>query len=291
MGGMFGESKFDILKKIPPTLTPKSALVKLPATVEDVKKKIKNEGFEFPLIFKPDLGERGFMVKKISGDKDIDAYLRKIKIDFIIQDLLEMPLEFGVFYRRFPNDAKGEVTSIVIKEMLSVVGDGVSTLEQLVHNKDRAKLQAKTLAHVYKAKWHTVISDGEKIELVSVGNHCLGTKFIDGSHLISQKLSESFDRISKQVDGFYFGRFDLRCHTLADVENGVVKIMELNGCGAEPSHIYSPGFPMRKAMKVMYLHWKDMYTISIENKKKGMRFTSLKSGYRFYKDFKKATTP
>lgn len=291
MGGMFGESKFDILKKIPPTLIPKSELVKLPTTVEEVKKKLADGGFEFPLIFKPDLGERGFMVKKISSTHDVNDYLSKIKIDFIIQELLEMPLEFGVFYRRFPNDANGEVTSIVIKEMLSVVGDGISTLELLVLNKDRAKLQGKTLAQVYKDKWHTVLSSGEKIELVSVGNHCLGTKFIDGSHLINQKLSESFDRISKQVDGFYFGRFDLRCHTLADLENGVVKIMELNGCGAEPSHIYSPGFPMRKAMKVMYFHWKDMYTVSIENRKKGMRYTSLKNAYRFYKDFKKATTP
>lgn len=289
MGGMFGESKFDILKKIPPSLKPKSTCIQLPTSTEEVINVLKREGHQFPIIFKPDLGERGFMVKRINNENDIAEYLKKIKINFIAQDLVDLPLEFGVFYRRFPNEENGEVTSIVEKEMLSVEGDGIKTLEELVLEKDRAKLQLKTLSNTFSDQWNSAPPKGKIIELVSIGNHCLGTKFIDGCHLINSTLSTSFDKISKQIDGFYFGRFDLRCNTLADLENGVVKIMELNGCGAEPSHIYNPGFSISMAMNVMYHHWKDMYRVSLENKKRGMNFISVKESFRLYKHFKTAT--
>jgi hypothetical protein len=68
-----------------------------------------------------------------------------------------------------------------------------------------------------------------------------------------------------------------------------VKIMELNGCGAEPSHIYNPGFPLSKAMSVMYHHWKDMYRVSMEHKASGMNYLSLKASIKLYKNFKMAT--
>ena len=54
--------------------------------------------------------------------------------------------------------------------------------------------------------------------------------FINSNHLITPALSASFDRISKQIDGFYFGRFDLRVKTIEDLEAGNIQILELNGC-------------------------------------------------------------
>src|SRR5687768_328946 len=85
MGGMFGESKIDILNKIPRELIPTTAFIKLPASRGAVIDAMKSNGLEFPVIFKPDLGERGFMVRRINGDSDIDKYIREIRIDFIIQ--------------------------------------------------------------------------------------------------------------------------------------------------------------------------------------------------------------
>src|SRR6478735_8894861 len=109
MGGMMGESKFDVLKLVPDELKPKTLLAKFPSTTEEVYEQMRMNGLPFPVIFKPDLGERGWMVRKIESQKDIDAYLQEIKIDFIIQELVDLPLEFGVFYVRIPNEEKGEV--------------------------------------------------------------------------------------------------------------------------------------------------------------------------------------
>jgi hypothetical protein len=289
MGGMFGESKYQVLKKIPSQYAPVTAFVTMPCEKMEVIRILERNGLRLPVIFKPDLGERGFMVQRIDSESDIENYLSKMKHNFLIQELIDLPLEFGVFYLRYPHQPKGIVTSVVIKEMLAVTGDGVSTLQQLILKKDRAKLQWETLKSIFSQRWHDVIPEGEKLELVSIGNHCLGTKFLDGSHLINEKLSDTFDELSKKIPGFYFGRFDLRCATLEDLYNGNVKVLELNGCGAEPAHIYHPGYSLFKAVKVLLLHWRNIFLIARENVKRGTAYVPFKEARMHYKKFKAAT--
>lgn len=290
MGGMFGESKFDILNKVPATHRPRTRLMKNSATRPEIMQMMAEEGLKFPVIFKPDLGERGWMVKKISTEEEIDRYLEKIKISFLVQEFVDLPLEFGVFYVRFPGEPSGRVTSIVGKEMLSVTGDGRSTLENLIGQQDRAWLQWETLRHDYQNRLSEVILAGQKIELVSIGNHCLGTKFLNANHLINDRLSASFDAISKQVDGFYFGRYDLRTASMQDLEAGRVMVMELNGCGAEPAHIYHPGFSIVEAIRVLFRHWHDIYRVSTENHRHGVPYLPLSEARMIYRQFKSLRT-
>jgi hypothetical protein len=289
MGGMFGESKYDVLKKVPPQLIPTTIFIKVPRTTADVIARMRENGMSFPVIFKPDLGERGFMVQRIDTESDIDTYLRQMKHSFVIQELIDLPLEFGVFYSRFPDDPKGKVTSVVMKEMLSVTGDGVSTLQQLILQKDRAKLQWERLKKKYSKSLSKIITHGETIELVSIGNHSLGTKFLDGNHLINDKLSDTFDEVSKQIEGFYFGRFDLRCRSLEDLYTGNVKVLELNGCGAEPAHIYHPGYSPFKAIGVLIEHWRNIFLIARENARRGTTYVPFREAKVYYKKFKTAT--
>lgn len=289
MGGMFGESKFEVLKKVPFQYIPTTTLVTMPSTKREIIDTMQKAGLRFPVIFKPDLGERGFMVCRINSEADVDNYLIKMKYPFLLQELIDLPLEFGVFYLRFPHQPRGKITSLVMKEMLSVCGDGYSTLQQLIFKKERAKLQWETLRQMYADRLNEIVPQGESIELVSIGNHCLGTKFLDGSHLINEKLSTTFDHISKQIDGFYFGRFDLRCASIQDLYEGEVKILELNGCGAEPAHIYDPGFSLLKAIRVLIVHWQNIFLIARENVKHGASYINLKEARMYYRKFKAAT--
>jgi hypothetical protein len=288
MGGMFGESKYDILKKIPQQYVARSVRINRAATTKFVEQVLIDHAIKLPAIFKPDLGERGFMVKKVQNDPDIESYLSKVNVDFIAQELITWPIEFGVFYTRFPNDVKGKVTSVVMKKMLTVEGDGHLTLEELIQKNDRAKLQWQKLKVTYHDDLHSIVPAGKIIELVSIGNHCLGTTFLNANHLITEELSQTFDTISKQIEGFYFGRFDLRCKHINDLYTGNIKIMELNGCGAEPAHIYQPGYSLFKAMGVLLLHWQNIYTIAKQNHRRGVNYTTMKQAYFHYKTFKAA---
>lgn len=289
MGGMFGESKYDVILKIPRQYIPKTILIPLPVTTDKVVEILSHEKFSFPVIFKPEIGERGYMVKRINDRNEIQNYISNLKTNFLVQDLVDLPCEFGIFYTRFPNQQNGKVTSVVIKEMLAVTGDGQSTLQELIFAKDRAKLQWKKLKKIYSGRLTEIIPSGKGIELISIGNHALGTKFIDGSYLINEKLSLTFDHISKQIEGFYFGRFDLRCASIEDLYEGKIKIVELNGCGAEPAHIYDPGFSLVKALKVLFVHWRNIFEISRQNKKRGVGYISFSMGRQLFKKFKTAT--
>jgi hypothetical protein len=286
LGGMFGESKYDVLKDLPAELIPRTALMKMPLTIDQVMHQLEQAGLHFPLVFKPDIGERGFLVKRIYSMEDVANYLQRIRVDFIAQELVELPVEGGVFYTRFPNDPTGKVTSIVLKEMLSVTGDGRSSIQELIFQKDRARLQWPLLKEMYADRLEKVLALNEQFELNSIGNHCLGTKFLDGRLYITDELSASFDRISKKLGDFYFGRFDLKCASVEALQRGEVKIIEVNGCGAEPAHIYQPGYSLWNAYSVLTTHWKNLFTISVQNNKRGHSFTSFREGLKIYRHFR-----
>jgi hypothetical protein len=131
-----------------------------------------------------------------------------------------------------------------------------------------------------------IINLGEKVELVSIGNHAVGTTFLDANHLINDRLHDTFNHISNSIKGFYFGRFDLKCSSLDDLYTGNVKILELNGCGAEPAHIYDPDFPFWKAVYVLLMHWNVIYKIAQANKKQGAAYMSFKQAVNYYRKFK-----
>ncbi|HMJ69510.1 MAG TPA: hypothetical protein VK508_11460 [Cyclobacteriaceae bacterium] len=285
-GGMMGESKSEVLRMVPEDVKPKTVLINVPATTASVLKQLSEEHLSFPLIFKPDLGERGWMVRKINDERDIEKYLGEIRIDFIAQTLVDLPLEFGVFYIRYPDKPDGRVTSVTMKQFLSVTGDGKSTLRDLILSLDRAKLQWDLLEVKYSDELDHVLRSGEVKELVSIGNHCLGTTFINANHLITPKLHASFDRISNQVKGFNFGRYDLRCASFEDLEAGRVMIVELNGCGAEPAHIYHPGASFWTALGTLFVHVHNMYRVSAINHSMGVPYLSFQEGRAIYRKFK-----
>ncbi|MDH4058107.1 MAG: hypothetical protein OEU76_05055 [Cyclobacteriaceae bacterium] len=288
MGGMLGESKYGVLKRVPPQLIPRTIFVEKPLTADQVVLLLKKNELDFPLIFKPDIGERGFMVKRIFSVSDVAKYVKEIKGSFLIQELIDLPVECGVFYTRFPDQPQGKVTSLVFKEMLSVTGDGHSTVQQLILNYERAKLQWERLRLSHDHALEKVLPTGDSLELNSIGNHCLGTKFLNGNEYINDELSTVIDSICKQIGGYYFGRIDLRCASLEDLHKGNVKIMEVNGCGAEPGHIYQPGFSLLAAYGVLFGHWKNIFLISEQNKKLGHTYPSLMEGVRIFKEFRRA---
>jgi len=70
-------------------------------------------------------------------------------------------------------------------------------------------------------------------------------------------MEAKFTEIAKDIPNFNYGRFDLKCNSITDLENGAnLRIIELNGIVAEPVHIYdSQTFSYLKALKVLKNHW------------------------------------
>ena len=277
-GGMFFESKWSIFKLIPKEFYPATLLVKKDDAVNGILEKMQADNITFPVIAKPDRGERGWCVKKINCATELADYKNAMSVDFLVQAYVNYPLEFSIFYFRNPNSETGVLTSVTLKKLLTIAGDGHSTIDELIKQNNRSFLQYKKLKQNKQIDFSRILEMGEQEVLVPYGNHVLGAMFLDYNQIIDQDLIDTFDGISKQIPGFYFGRYDLRCTSIEDLKKGRnIAILELNGAGAEPSHIYTPGFSFFKAQIVIANHYQMMYQAAFENKKAGVPFMSFKS--------------
>ncbi len=261
------ESKFKTIELVPKKYRPKSILVTPKTNFSTVVKKIEEVEINYPLIAKPDIGFRGLLVKKINSSTELKEYLKNYPIDIIVQEFLEYENECGIFYHRNPNNNKGLITSITLKKFISVIGDGKSSLKNLILNDDRAKIYFDVFNQMHQNEINNIPPKNKKIKLTVIGNHSKGTQFINGNHLISKKLEITFDRLSKEIDGWYYGRVDLKYNSFEQLENGSdFKILEINGIIAEPTHIYdSENFTYFNALKAIRKHWKYLFNISITN--------------------------
>ncbi len=238
-------------------------------------------GIKFPLIVKPNIGSRGFLVQKISSFEELLAFLDQQQVDFLLQEYVDYPVEISVLYYRFPNEPKGHISSVTLKEYLKVTGNGKSSVYQLIKQKDRAKLQMRTLMATQEERMSYIPDKNETLELVPFGNHCRGATFYNGNHLVNPQMVETFDRISHQLDGIYFGRYDIKCKCLDSLYKGEnFKILEVNGVGAEPAHIYDPNYSIFQAFRDIKEQWSIIYQISKLNRRKGVKFMSSKQAYR-----------
>lgn len=281
-GGLFGDSKTAILRRVPEAFKPRGLLLGRERNHHEVMIRLRTAGLHFPLVAKPDVGERGFWVEKIEDEAQLRAYLRaQPQAAVVLQEFVDHPEEVSVLYHRFPGEREGHISSLTLKRFLGVTGDGRSTLRQLIEAYPRARLQLDALEVRLGAAMEEVLPAGEYLELMPIGNHSRGTTFLDGGHLIDEALHRTFDALSHQIEGIYFGRFDIKCQSLDHLKRGeAFKILEINGVKSEPTHIYQPGFSLWAAYGVLFQQWRVIYRLSMANKARGATFMSTGEGLR-----------
>ncbi|MEO6316124.1 MAG: hypothetical protein ABIU63_12245 [Chitinophagaceae bacterium] len=286
-GGFLMESKKKIYDIIPAAYYPRTVYITEGTAAEAVIARIAALNYQYPLIAKPDVGGQGRGVKKLADEKDLIAYADNSPMDYLVQEFAHQPNEIGVFYYRYPNEDRGQVSGIVRKEMLSVTGDGVSTMLQLLKKEKRSILQLPVLQRLYGIALNEVLPPGAVKELVPYGNHARGAKFLDDSHLADEVFRETMDHICKQVAGFHYGRLDIRYNTWEELRRGEnFSIIELNGAGSEPTHMYDPAHSIFFAWKEIVRHWIILWRISRINHKKGIPYLTHQQGMQMMKDNK-----
>ncbi|RZK56104.1 MAG: hypothetical protein EOO91_12780 [Pedobacter sp.] len=266
--GFAMENKSDSYKHLNKQFYPKTVLFANGTNAPELKARLADEEIGFPLIAKPDMGERGTGVKLIANLADLADYSRQSKANFLTQEFIDYKNEVGIFYHRLPDAANGKITGIVGKEFLTITGDGKSTMEVLIKKNNRYLLQLNTLKNLYGAQLEHLLPIGEEKILVPFGNHCRGAKFIDLSYMISRNLTLVIDNVCKQLPEFYFGRLDIKFKNWDDFEQGRnFSIIELNGAASEPTHMYDPKHSIFFAWKEIKKHWDLLYKISKSNAK------------------------
>jgi len=266
LGGFFGEKKYDIIKDIPKEYLPQTVLVSK-NQIYDIVNIATQHSFTYPLVVKPNIGERGKDIAIVNNDTELLQHTQHFTDDIMLQEYIHFTEEYGVIFYKYPNGKKKGITSIVKKGFLAVTGNGESTVKQLLQKNERGRLHLKQLIKDEPEKLKVIPKNNEEFIVQPIGNHCKGTAFLNFNKLITSEMIEAFDKISNSMDGFYYGRFDLRCFSDEDLQNGRnIRIIEVNGTTSEPGHIYDMNtMNLWKAYRDIWTNMKIISTISVMN--------------------------
>ncbi len=278
-GGFVGESKSQILDHLSQGDSMVAVYSVIPADlqvyarIQRARAFMERRQLSFPVVLKPDIGERGSGVAIVRSESELREYLRIADGDTILQQYVE-GFEFGVFYYRYPGECKGRIFAITEKLFPQVIGDGKHSLAQLILKDPRAVCLADVYFNCSRRSVNDVPASGEAVRLVEIGSHCRGSLFLDGSKFKTAALEDAIDRISHRHPGFFYGRYDIRARsTQAFQEGHSFKVIELNGVSAEATHIYDPAISLLGAYRSLFRQWLLAFDIGARNRNRGAQPT------------------
>jgi hypothetical protein len=281
-GGLVGESKSEILDQLGAegtryvapytTFTTGTGAGAPISDLPQALATLATAGLHYPFVAKPDIGCRGAGVRVIRDESELATYLetypRHEKL--IFQKLIEAPHEAGVFYIRAPGEERGRIVSVTLKVFPEVIGDGESTLEQLILADPRARHLKDIYLKRHAAQKDRVLARGETFRLVFTGNHCRGAIFKDGRAAITPEMTATFDAIARGMPEFYVGRFDVRYENIDDLMAGKnFWMIEVNGAGSEATHIWDKDSSIEDAYKFLFYQQRVLFEFGAMNRRRG----------------------
>jgi hypothetical protein len=249
-GGFIDESKIAINNLMPDKYLPYSLVGKPSYSPQELKYLVKHSALQFPFIAKPDKGGRGKKVSILNSETELAAYHLQMDEPYLMQELIDYPLELSIFYYYYPITKQFDVISIVAKEYLSVIGNGADTVANLLKKDYRGAKQVARLLQSKAELLQSIPAAGTELIVEPIGNHIRGTIFRSYNHKITQQLKDVVLQLVLQCNQLYYGRFDLKVSDWESLYKGEnIKILEFNGVGADLAHIYDPNMSYRQAIK------------------------------------------
>lgn len=286
-GGMDGESKEEMYSQLPDGTYPTTIYINPELTIPELRKAIEASGLVYPIAVKPNVGMGGMMFRKINDKYELYQYHEKMDRRYVVQEMVMWPMEVAIFYYRHPASEKGVVSGFISKENPSVIGDGVSKLSQLVEQHPGVRFLMDSMYAKHKKNWDKVIPIGERFVLTDVSNRTQGGKMVSLAHEIDDKLLGLMDSISKHKNTFFYGRYDIKCNSVAELKEGKkFSILEFNGCGSGVQHVYGNNHSLFEACSIILKHWKALYKISVYNHKHGIPYWTYNDGMKFMNEAK-----
>ena len=127
-----------------------------------------------------------------------------------------------------------------------------------------------------------IVPEGMHFQLSEALNLSRGGRLVNLEHEKDDRLLKVFDDLSHYTQNFYYGRYDIKCTSIEDLKCGKnFSILEYNGCGAEPHHVYGNHNSLLKACRILVEHWNVLYKISNHNHQQGIALWGYREGLEF----------
>jgi membrane protein DedA with SNARE-associated domain len=239
---------------------------------------IADASLRFPVVAKPDIGWHGFGVRLIASSAALRDYLDKFPpgAKLILQRYVPYAGEADVLFARPPGEP-GRILSLTLRYFPHVVGDGVSTLRELIARDPRARWRAgvhlgfdENHLGCDRAALDRVPAVGELVRLALIASRRAGALCRDASHAITPALERRIAAIADTMPEFHYGRFDLRfaaMDKLARAEDLV--IVEIGGIGSEAADAWDPTLSLAEAYRRMFAQQRLLFAIGACNRARG----------------------
>ena len=229
-------------------------------------------------------------MKLVHNRQQLEDYLRAYPkgTEIIIQKLASWEAEAGVFFVRRPGESSGRVVSLALKYSPYVVGDGVSTLAELIARDCRAGDLQHLYATRHDANLSDVIERDKAYRLVFSISHCRGAIFRDGGHLITAALTERIDQLISDIPEFYYGRLDIKFSSIDGLKQGKdIQIIEINSASSESLHIWDRNARLSTAIKTLLWQYRTLFELGALNRKRGYTSPKISEILRRWRDEKR----
>ena len=281
-GGLVGETKLEYFRSMGPlaraaTATHCALPPALRQSAAQMEAAMAEARLGFPLMVKPDLGMCGFGVRLVADSPALQAYVAGFPAQqtIVLQEYLPQEGEAGIFYARQPG-AAGRIIGLALRYFPRVVGDGTSTLGQLIEADPRAR-RVQRSGHSVELDRGTVPARGQVVRVAIIGSTRVGGLYRDGRHCITPALTAAVDAIACDMDEFYFGRFDVRFTDAQALREGRgFRIMEVNGAGSEAIEAWDPDTGLAQALAIIFAKQRTLFAIAAANRHRGHRPIGLR---------------
>ncbi len=285
-GGLTEYDKNNIHDKLPPSYFLKNLKLPeiAPITYDELIDLLDLKKFEFPLMHKPNKGERWAQMYYLPTMEALELHRKKVingeipRQSYSIQQYCDWPQEYCLqFYQHY--DAKKrpiiEVGSLALREMPFVTGDGTNNVEELIRLLSWVSEQHKEniiskISQTQPQLLTKIPAIDEQVQIVFTASIDFGTKYrtIEQTHERKEQLEALLTNLLTSLPPSFLsvGRFDLKAKSLESLLAGEVKIIECNAGGGIPTHVYDESLTIPEKYEELFKHFDKMYEIIKQNK-------------------------
>jgi len=277
LGGFACDSKYFITSKIPIEFRPKTILILKSEAASVMLNKLKSIDIYIPLFVKPDIGEGGFIVKKINSIIELLTYHENHATDYLIQEFINYPIELSVLVHNADGNLK--ISSITERKYLTIKGDGIHNLKQILLMNDDVKYRINKVLDYCKEELHIVLEKDKIYQPIAIGNNAYGANCVERTEILTNGLVIIFNKINTEVGLFNYARYDIKCKSVSDFLSGNMKILEINGVKGAPIHIFDNKYNLGQAYSEIFRHWGFILKISKKNLSHGEPCANMLEGF------------
>jgi hypothetical protein len=274
LSGMVGASKAHLNTKVNPIFRPKDALFHSGVTVEQMQRRIIEKKILFPIFIKPVKGERAAGVEFLRDKEALSHVIIDRKRSYIIEEAIMTHAEFCINVQRNLESNMFSVFSITERIIPKVTGDGLSSIRQLIPGLDLTDLQKQKIENALDSSFlNKVLERNISENVVRTASISYGTEYVKLNLNPNQKklLEHQINQMLLPADGFNIGRFDIKANNLQALLVGDCKVVELNGIGGMPTHVYETHLSIEQKQNILDEYFELLQIFSRQQVSRGFK--------------------